>query len=302
MPKYILVDQGSKEWLDLRRQHVTATDAAKLMGSYPYGKWTPLKLFETKMLGEEVAVNDFMRWGTKMEPVARAIAEKELDFPLIPSVFTDDWRLVSLDGWNEECQVCLEVKCTTDSEIFLKAEDEEIPEHWKDQMTWQMIVMGIKAMWLIVFSPDEKYVLFRYDLDPKRARKIEKTCEEFWKCMKEMEAPPMTEDDFLVIDDEDGNNWAKIWIEENEKLKRQEKFVKDIRQKVLDSTDDGNCIFSKAGLKVSRTKGRKTVDWKSVCERYQIRDEILKEFTKEGIGYPIFTVMEDKDGKSKKLP
>ena len=68
MPR-ILIEQGSAEWLALRRTKITASDAGVITQLNPWK--TPRDLFFEKYGFTQVIENEAMRRGTAMEPFAR---------------------------------------------------------------------------------------------------------------------------------------------------------------------------------------------------------------------------------------
>ena len=137
----LLLDQGSDEWLALRKKCVTSTDAAVIMGLSPYKD--ELELLNQKLgLSEPDKVNDSMRAGSELEPVAREAYGKHTGRFMSPAVFlsdTHDWAMASLDGINFEGDRILEIKCGAGA--FKRGED--IPRYYFAQMQHAMFVTNV---------------------------------------------------------------------------------------------------------------------------------------------------------------
>ncbi len=157
----IQVEQGTAEWLDLRRSHITATDISVIMGSNPFK--TQAELFREKFgLVPPQASNAAMERGSRLEPEARAKACEVLGFDFYPVVIVSDdypWAMASLDGIShlELCDVILEIKCPKEA-THIEAIKGRIPEYYRDQMQWQMLVS--KAEECSYFSYRPEFTLF----------------------------------------------------------------------------------------------------------------------------------------------
>ena len=67
----IKVEQGSQEWLDLRRKHVTATDACKILQAVPLSWGDPYTCWLDKITGKKTPMTAAMQKGVDLEPFAR---------------------------------------------------------------------------------------------------------------------------------------------------------------------------------------------------------------------------------------
>lgn len=98
--KVIPLVQGSQEWLDFRKFKIGSSSAASIMG---VGFKTPLQLFEDIMEDKPTPVNDAMRRGSAMEPIARAWINERCKADLQPVVVEHpnpeyNWHISSIDG------------------------------------------------------------------------------------------------------------------------------------------------------------------------------------------------------------
>jgi putative phage-type endonuclease len=111
--KIINVEQGSQEWLDLRRKCITATDASIINGTNHFT--TPLELWERKLgLRPEIEVTEKMLEGQRLEPIARDILNMKTGHAFKPCVVISEkypYIMASLDGLSECSQYICELKC-----------------------------------------------------------------------------------------------------------------------------------------------------------------------------------------------
>lgn len=98
--RFIDLEQGTQEWLEFRKMKIGSSSAASIRG---VGFKTPLQLFEDMIEDRETLVNDAMRRGTAMEPIARAWLNQKYGADLQPAVIQHpnpsfDWHFSSIDG------------------------------------------------------------------------------------------------------------------------------------------------------------------------------------------------------------
>ena len=147
----IQVEQGSVEWLELRRTKRTASETPAIMGLSPWQK--PKDVVRAKQ-GQDAKSNYAMRRGQELEPKARAAYEEVVGI-LRPAVFVAGDYLASLDGIDLFDELIVEIKCPMkgkQSELWKQAENGEIPKHYAAQMQHQMMVTGLKEAHLWVFD------------------------------------------------------------------------------------------------------------------------------------------------------
>lgn len=152
----IEVEQGSDEWKGLRRSKVTATDCSVILGNNPFK--TLQELWEEKLLMRpEPVLNDAMRRGQELEPIARQLFNERHELKLFPVVYQSDkhpWQLASLDGWYSDGTI-LEIKCPNEK-THKMALAGLIPEYYKDQIQHQFSCTGADICYYCSYRPDHK--------------------------------------------------------------------------------------------------------------------------------------------------
>lgn len=138
------VEQGSPEWLALRRKHVCASDAFEVMGLSPCT--SRQEALERKQgIRPEKEKNYLMERGTKLEPIARRVAEEMFVNLFIPGVYQSiehPFMLASLDGVCIDNKIILEVKCTNKKNHEL-AKNGKIPDYYYPQVQHQISVCDV---------------------------------------------------------------------------------------------------------------------------------------------------------------
>lgn len=110
------IEQGTQEWLDLRRKMVTATDIAKLAGLAGYTEkmfCKSIQQFIEEKTGEPKAIdNPFTRWGSEREATILAKFNKDFECNCIPLVAGNGDLLSSFDGIDTNNKIIVEIKTT----------------------------------------------------------------------------------------------------------------------------------------------------------------------------------------------
>jgi putative phage-type endonuclease len=145
--------QKSKEWLALRGQMLTASDAATAIGKNKYQ--TPHELLLKKCgLGEKFTGNDATRHGEKYEDEARMLYEERHgeivhEIGLVPHP-EHNWLGGSPDGVSESGKL-VEIKCPPQRKII----PGEVPEHYMPQLQLCMEILDLESADFIQYKPAE---------------------------------------------------------------------------------------------------------------------------------------------------
>lgn len=134
------------EWLDVRRQDLTASDIGAVIGHNPFK--TPAEIKQEKLHGNRQPVNAFMKYGMDNEDVAARLLASRINGHIFPVTFylraphhrlgASLDRIVSVtDGPN----VPLEIK-TTGQNTFERYWRGSPPEYVKAQLMLQCGLLG----------------------------------------------------------------------------------------------------------------------------------------------------------------
>jgi putative phage-type endonuclease len=198
--------QGSFEWLKWRRGGLGSSEIATLMGESDYDD-TPRTIWKRKKgLLAEKEVNKAMQEGTDFEPRARAIYELERGYVCLPESFQHPdipWARASLDGFNSERQLILEIKCNG-REKYAQAKAGQVPPCYRAQIQWQLFVTGAREVHFISLDPETKADIAVVEVKPDYAywERMIKVASEFWVYVETNTMPPITEKDFLDLENE----------------------------------------------------------------------------------------------------
>ncbi len=193
--------QGTSDWHDLRSISVGASDAPIIMQSVPSSWGTPLELWERKLgIREPKVINPAMQRGIDHEKDALELVESLLCVKLRDKVLISPerpWQIASLDGWNEEKRIAVEIKC-----LGKKGWDEAgadiIPRYYQWQMQHQMCVAGVdQVVYAVYYDGDVRAIVL-----PRNQEEINQLIEaeeNFYECMRSGNPPSLTAKDRIDI-------------------------------------------------------------------------------------------------------
>lgn len=159
--------QGSPAWHSWRSCHITATNASVLMGNNPWE--SPIQLFEEKLgISAPKEENDAMRRGSQLEGAARMLFEEMMgiEFPPICCEHSDhSWMGASLDGWNEDNKIVLEIK-SPGERTHKEAIDGIVPRYYEDQVQHQLACTGGVVAYYVSYRPEHKRNIAVVEIKP----------------------------------------------------------------------------------------------------------------------------------------
>ena len=261
--KIIELEQGSTEWLALRKTKITATDTGVIMGLNPWK--TPLMLWEEKLgLREPQAVNNKMREGSLLEEEARDFINKmeDNDFkPVVLQSIEHLFMMASLDGMNSTGDI-MEIKCGEKS--LHEAFRDEVPDYYYSQCQKQIFVSGCDSIYYFCYRSPEKRHNIKIRRDDAFIEKMIEVETAFYKCLMDFTPPPATDRDFVKRNDDLWNFHTreyKLAKSEKEKFQQNE----DIHRNILISLCDGQSSQG-GGVRISKTVSKGRVNYSNIKE------------------------------------
>jgi putative phage-type endonuclease len=154
--KIIDVEQGSPEWVALRKKKTTATDSAIIMNLNPWK--SSLDLWrEKKGLKEPDPINEKMIKGQRLEPIARQRICELSGIEYKPLVALHDqrtWQMASFDGVSESRKSLVEIKCGG-VKLYEDCKKGMIPEYYECQVQHQLEIIGLDEAAFYVYFEDK---------------------------------------------------------------------------------------------------------------------------------------------------
>jgi putative phage-type endonuclease len=260
------MEQRSDDWLEWRRKGLGASDAPAVMGVSPWT--TAYQLWEEKT-GRKV--RDYSNWATNrgniLEPKARALVEFEtgMEFPAVLFEHRElPFMRASLDGYNAENQIALEIKCPGKDD-HAKALAGEIPEKYFPQLMHQIFVTGAKQAYYYSYD-GESGCLVKVEPDHDYIKELVKKMMHFWVCIRDDKEPELTERDYKLIRDKSLFEKLQSWKEASENVKILQNNVDALKAEILSHEKVKGIRSRCGGFKISVTSRKGTIDYKKVPE------------------------------------
>jgi putative phage-type endonuclease len=294
------MDQNTDEWLKWRSKGLGASDIPIVLGVSKFK--TPYQLWEEKT-GLVVKDREKDNWaqakGHALEDAARENYEFETDMEAKPITMVHpihEWLRASLDGWNAENKIVLEIKCPGEKDHTL-AWQRRVPLAYWWQMQTQLLVSGGQLGHYYSFAND-KYgapegILLEVLPDPEAAAAIIERGGKFWGQVKAKEPPELVDADFKT---EDGDDWKGLvadYRNANARLKDAKKEVDIIKKQLTDKMDHTRVACD--GLKITKVTRKGNVDYSKVSA---LKGVDLEEYRKPAsVSYRITDDNDKKKGK-----
>jgi len=183
------IEQGTQEWLDLRRGKFTASTFKDLfMKETTQGYQDAIyKVAFERMTNEspESFTSNWMERGTKLEPEAKEWYELETYNKVHNGGFFEynDWIGASPDGLIGDGGL-IEIKCPKFSTIMDYLLRKELPKTYFYQVHGQLLVTGRKWCDFVAYHPKFKNLIIRVERDKKIDAEI---LDKLFKAIKEVE-------------------------------------------------------------------------------------------------------------------
>jgi putative phage-type endonuclease len=190
-----------QRWHELRRQGVTASEIAAVMGISPYE--SPFSLYWRKVNGWQFEGNEYTRAGQHLEA---SIADwwlfengAQADLTTMHAGLYANperpWQLATpdrivIDIWGKDVAL-LECKWVAHSwDGWGEQGTDQVPVHYRAQCLWQADVMGVDEVHVAALGPGgfRSYVVGRDDWDLKLMRDAGA---EFYRRLVEQDPPPL---------------------------------------------------------------------------------------------------------------
>jgi len=153
------IEQGTQEWLDLRKGKMTASHAQAISAN---GKGLGTYILELmaeyySIAEKEHYTNEHIERGNELEGCARGIYELEYDIEVqeVGFVELDQYVGCSPDGLVGEDGL-IEIKCPSDKKHFNFILNDKIDSAYVWQMQMQMLVTGRQWCDFVSFNPNYK--------------------------------------------------------------------------------------------------------------------------------------------------
>jgi putative phage-type endonuclease len=190
-----MIKQNTKDWLEMRKSYVGASDAPVIMGVSPWR--TPYQLWQEKLgIGEGQKDSNAMKYGRNTEEEARTQYQLMTGNFVEPQVIfhpTIEFMMASLDGVTVAKDIAVEIKCPGEADHALALEG-TVPEKYVPQLQHQLACLDINLLHYFSYRNGAGCII-EVKRDDKYIGKLIKKEIEFWEKVQKFEAPDLTERD-----------------------------------------------------------------------------------------------------------
>lgn len=278
------LEQGSREWVEARRNYFCASEAPAVMEVSKYEPKNPIQLARKKLgFSKPDFVNNAMKEGHRLEPIIRQQVEDQTGIGFMPAVMVKDKYLASLDGINFYGDVILEIKAPATTKDTVKlAMDGRVALPYQYQIQHQLMVSGADKCIYAVRNPEDHQVYY-FDVFPDQLmqQKLAQAWADFEPLMNLNEdelktSEPLPADLAPMIDD---------FIEAEAALKQAKKRVEEKRAEILADLDASKS-YENDKIRISRRQRKGTLD-KTALEA----DIDLSKYIKPATTYTVLEVL-----------
>ncbi|KND62798.1 YqaJ viral recombinase family nuclease [Candidatus Phytoplasma phoenicium] len=160
--------QCTKLWYQHRKQYINASEIASITGLDPFRSME--QLVHDKLFGTTFTANQCTLHVQKMEPIARQFFIQKTNLTFEDAIFTDDQVNLfsaSLDGYNEQYQTILEIKCpfvnenqeisSTWTGFLTNPQVKNIPQYYWAQVQCQLYCAQANFAYFLIYFNDTIY-------------------------------------------------------------------------------------------------------------------------------------------------
>lgn len=262
------MEQGSKEWIELRKNYIGASDAPAIMQVSPWT--TPYQLWQEKLglIGEREET-EAMRYGKRMEEEARRKYESYTGILVSPEIVfhpNKKFMMASLDGISFNGDIGVEIK-NANYEDHKLAKSGKIPVKYFPQLQHQLACLSFNMLHYFSYHNGQGVVV-EVVRDDTYIEKLYLEERLFWDKVENLEAPEMVEKDYIQLDSQEWQQLANDWALIAQQLANLEKKEKEHRQALI--TMAGGANASGCGIKLTKIVRKGSIDYKAIPELKEI--------------------------------
>lgn len=258
------MQQGSQEWLKLRKSKIGASDAPIIMGVSPWR--TPYQLWEEKLgMNAGQKENAAMRYGKAMEEVARQAYQEVVGVEVSPEVVFHkevDYMMASLDGLSSDRQTAVEIK-NANADDHAIAKSGSVPEKYYPQLQHQLACLCINQIHYFSYHNGEG-VLVVVDKDDSYLEKLYAEEKKFWECVLSLQAPELHNKNYNTTEDAEFIRVASEWKNVTEQIKRLESLEKSYKEQLIERANGSD--VRGGGIRVEKSSRKGAVNYKMIPE------------------------------------
>jgi len=259
-----MIHQNTPEWLEMRQNHIGASDAPVIMQVSPWK--TPMQLWEEKLgLREGFVTNPAIERGIALEPIALAEYNAKTGNASAPCVVVHPeipYLMASLDGLSRDGLLAVEIKCPGALD-HATALDGNIPDKYYPQLQHQLAVIGHQMLHYFSYSSDGS-CLIEVQRDDEYIKDMLDKEAAFWGCVQSFSPPEGTDKDFVIRSDDEWKQASSEWLSASASVRESEALEKECRQRLLALSSGQSTVGN--GVRVQRVVRKGPVNYTGIPE------------------------------------
>lgn len=280
-------DMDRAEWLEQRKKGVTGTDVSSIVG---VNNWSSSTAVYLKKLGElgETDENEFMYWGTIMEPIIAKEFSKRNENMKVKSANAilmhpeNNWALANIDRLIKDengNMGILEIK--TASEHSKKMwEADEVPVSYLIQIQWYMYVTGTNYGYFAALLGGNHYIQKRVERDDELIEMLVDASSDFWNnnVLKRVAPPVDAKSSEVLAKLNPQSNGESIELKEGsiDTINNLDRIKDELNRLEIEKRIEENKLKEELGENEIGVAGDRKVVWKTI-ERNSVDSKRLKE-------------------------
>lgn len=254
------IEQGSEEWLKLRKTKITATDAPPIMGVSPWKNLS--KLYQEKISEKNnTFITSRMQRGIDLEPIARDLFTLQTGIVVQPMIVSIGWAMASLDGFNQADSAIVEIKCPSNADHSI-ALSGKIPNHYYPQLQHQIYVTGFSGCYYFSFDGIDGVAVF-VERDDEYIDELIKKEKEFYECL--INRTPPFQNDYIQRNDKEWEEYAQKWKQLTDSIKFLEKEEELMRKHLIDLGGSSSHVKG-GGISLCQITRKGMIDYSRIPE------------------------------------
>ena len=178
----VILQQGTKEWLEWRSQGIGASDAPTIMGENPWK--SAAYLLQEKCVGTNTNFkNRAMERGIALEAEARKSYETKVGIRVNPACLQSakhEWQRASVDGLAADGSAVVEIKCG--ESVYRKASTSRtVPDYYYGQLQHILAVTHLPSIDFYCYLPERPEVHLCIPRDDRYIKRLLDAEYLFWQ-------------------------------------------------------------------------------------------------------------------------
>lgn len=272
--RLINLEQDTPEWLDFRREGIGGSDAPCIMG---VGFKSINALYDEKIHGTTQPVNEAMKRGKRLEPVAR---QKFMEMtgtkiqPIVAIHDQRDWQFSSLDGYDFENHAWVEIKCSSKKTHNWTAKN-GVSEMYQAQCNHHFAVTGTRKGYYVSYYEGDLLVIEMERNEEKIKELLDKELE-FYQRLCDKNPPELKVADYPVIDCQEWNDLAEEYMRLLNSIESGKDQLEKVKKRLIKVAGERNVRSTRLILEKYTRKGN--IDYKQIPTVQAMTDKELETY------------------------